>query len=113
MASTGAKKKKKMPVVEDPMALLTEKYQNFVTYVEERVPGFDAATARAMTPTMVVAAVRANLLPHLEAIQARDAAYMKEAAEASSDSAILEVIDQLAGDEKAWRYMQLFCELVA
>lgn len=103
-----------MPVVEDPMALLAEKYQNFITYVEARVDGFDAATARAMTPTMVVAAVRAHLLPHLEAIKARDAAYMKEVA--SSDSAggaILEAMDKVGADEKAWRYVQLFCELAA
>lgn len=100
-----------MPVVEDPMALLAEKYQNFITYVEGRVEGFDAATARAMTPTMVVAAVRANLLPHLEAIKRRDEAYMKEVA--SSDSAILAAMDKLGADEKAWRYVQLFCELAA
>lgn len=97
-------------LVENPIVFLAQKFENMLQYLEQKYPHWasEVERLRALPPAALYASLRTHLLPHAEAVQA---GRLVEVAHLL-DPTLVPVAEVCAHDEKAQRYLRLFCELL-
>ena len=97
-------------LVEDPVSFLKAKFDNMLSHVESTYPGTDVAALRDLPAPLLLAAVRAHLLPHAEAI--KQGRLLDVAQRLADHPDLLQLAERARDDEKLRRYLRLFVELV-
>jgi hypothetical protein len=95
--------------VNDPYAMLLDKFKNLCDHLEKQYPSMDVASLRAVPGPVLLSMVRKHLVPRKELLWTSTS--LKELEPLIEDVNFKAMAAQCSQDTKVKRYLQLFCEL--
>lgn len=95
----------------DPVKCIEQKFSNMLVYMTEKYPGqADYAALQGVSGVALLAAVRAQLLPHRRLVEAGDLEGLARTVEGQPGD-FAGLARAASGDERVKRYLALFCAL--